>query len=86
MSKVLSATPVVEHDEMETGHEAPPVTGDSHITPEDRVVPRPPNGAVCNHCLSNELAPSRNPGLFIVARLFGYKVYRCRRCLTRSCW
>jgi len=46
----------------------------------------PPVGAVCKHCLSNDLVQSRRTGLYAVAKMLGYKVYRCRQCLSRTIW
>ena len=44
----------------------------------------PPVGAFCSRCLSNELVQSRKTS--ILARLMGYKLYRCRQCMSRTLW
>ena len=46
----------------------------------------PPVGAVCKSCFSSDLVRSRRPGMFAVAKLLGYKVYRCRQCMKRTLW
>jgi hypothetical protein len=46
----------------------------------------PPVGAVCKNCFSGELVRSRRPGIYAIAQLIGYKVYRCRQCMKRTVW
>ena len=56
------------------------------VTANEEAGTPPPVGAVCKRCFSTDLVQSRRPGLFVIAKLLGYKVYRCRQCMKRTVW
>jgi ribosomal protein L40E len=63
-----------------------PVPYQARATPNEEAGSPRPVGAVCRKCFSTDLVQSRRPGLFAIAKLFGYKVYRCRQCMKRTVW